>query len=311
MIYSRSRYRATRVSHGRRNRPVKHRTGSREEQIEIQLRDLVLKVRGTPSTYALMISRRLGFLVKRQTVWRCLNRLNMTRKKASIVPGFSIPWERDSYLRHLYYIWQQPDQVLFVDEKKFKNAELFERATGYGYAEAGQDLPRSTTESFSLLRPLISKTIEVVGALGYLKYAPRPLRDGSEGNVGLWSFCVRETKLTSDDVCLWVEHDLAPMLHRGQYVVFDNMSSHRKNRARLETALNARGCFLLWNPPQSPDLNPIEKLWDIVLAHSKRYIIELAIGLHGPARRFAEGDLMVCLKHARLSLHAFHDMLNR
>jgi hypothetical protein len=44
----------------------------------------------------------------------------------------------------------------------------------------------------------------------------------------------------------------------------------------------------VWNPPRSPDLNPIEKLWDVVVAMASRRMVELLSGQHGGvARGFA------------------------
>ncbi len=50
---------------------------------------------------------------------------------------------------------------------------------------------------------------------------------------------------------------LAPTLRPGQVVVMDNLSSHKGGRVR--EIVEARGCELLYLPPYSPDLNPIEE----------------------------------------------------
>jgi transposase len=56
---------------------------------------------------------------------------------------------------------------------------------------------------------------------------------------------------------LYVEHFLCPELKDGQLVVMDNLSSHRGKRVR--ELIEARGCKLVFLPPYSPDLNPIEE----------------------------------------------------
>ncbi len=89
------------------------------------------------------------------------------------------------------------------------------------------------------------------------------------------------------------------------------MSQHRSHRARVEQAVNARGAYLLWNPPQSADLNPLEKGWDVSLSACRRRMMELAASMHGASRRFATADLVHCLKNMRLSLTVFHDILSR
>jgi transposase len=50
---------------------------------------------------------------------------------------------------------------------------------------------------------------------------------------------------------------LAPSLSMGQVVVMDNLSAHKGSRVREH--IEERGCELLYLPPYSPDLNPIEE----------------------------------------------------
>lgn len=54
----------------------------------------------------------------------------------------------------------------------------------------------------------------------------------------------------------WVEQHLAPTLAPGDIVVMDNLSSHKV--AGVREAIEATGAQLLYLPPYSPDLNPIE-----------------------------------------------------
>ena len=54
----------------------------------------------------------------------------------------------------------------------------------------------------------------------------------------------------------YVEHELAPALRPGQIVIADNLSSHKS--ARAIAFLRAQGNDLIFLPPYSPDLNPIE-----------------------------------------------------
>jgi len=46
-------------------------------------------------------------------------------------------------------------------------------------------------------------------------------------------------------------------LRPGQIVVMDNLSAHKGGRVR--ELVEERGCELLFLPPYSPDLNPIEE----------------------------------------------------
>ena len=52
---------------------------------------------------------------------------------------------------------------------------------------------------------------------------------------------------------------LAPTLNEGDLVILDNLSSHKGKAARQ--VIRARGAHLIFLPPYSPDLNPIEQLF--------------------------------------------------
>ena len=56
---------------------------------------------------------------------------------------------------------------------------------------------------------------------------------------------------------VYLEYFLAPALRPGQVVVMDNLSAHKGGRVR--ELVEARGCEILYLPPYSPDLNPIEE----------------------------------------------------
>jgi transposase len=57
----------------------------------------------------------------------------------------------------------------------------------------------------------------------------------------------------------YVEQMLAPTLEPGDIVVMDNLGSHKV--AGVREAIEARGAALLYLPPYSPDLNPIEQVF--------------------------------------------------
>jgi len=54
----------------------------------------------------------------------------------------------------------------------------------------------------------------------------------------------------------YVETQLAPILKPGDIVICDNLPAHKS--AAAEQAIRAKGAWLLFLPPYSPDLNPIE-----------------------------------------------------
>jgi transposase len=57
----------------------------------------------------------------------------------------------------------------------------------------------------------------------------------------------------------YVEQFLAPSLEPGDVVVLDNLAAHKVDGVRQ--AIAAAGASILYLPPYSPDLNPIEQLF--------------------------------------------------
>ena len=64
----------------------------------------------------------------------------------------------------------------------------------------------------------------------------------------------------------WVKEMLVPNLKKNQIVIMDNASIHKSPKIR--EAIEDAGCMLVYQPPYSPDLNPIEHFW----AHLKKKI---------------------------------------
>ena len=56
---------------------------------------------------------------------------------------------------------------------------------------------------------------------------------------------------------MYVSECLAPELRPGDTVIMDNLGSHKA--LAIKNAILERGAHLLFLPPYSPDLNPIEK----------------------------------------------------
>ena len=57
----------------------------------------------------------------------------------------------------------------------------------------------------------------------------------------------------------WVKQELVPTLRKGDIVVMDNLSSHKV--AGVRDAIAVAGARVLFLPPYSPDLNPIETVF--------------------------------------------------
>jgi len=71
--------------------------------------------------------------------------------------------------------------------------------------------------------------------------------------------CVIDGPINGQSFLAWVEQFLVPTLTPGDVVIMDNLGSHNSNAVRR--AIRAVGARLLFLPPYSPDLNPIEQVF--------------------------------------------------
>lgn len=76
---------------------------------------------------------------------------------------------------------------------------------------------------------------------------------------GIVAPCVIDGPINGVLFLAWVEQFLVPALRPGDIVVLDNLGSHKGHRVRR--AIRAAGAHLLFLPPYSPDLNPIEMVF--------------------------------------------------
>jgi transposase len=74
---------------------------------------------------------------------------------------------------------------------------------------------------------------------------------------GLSAPMVVDGAVNGDIFLAYVEQVLAPTLTVGDIVIMDNLSSHKVTGVR--EMIEARSATLLYLPPYSPDLNPIEQ----------------------------------------------------
>lgn len=66
----------------------------------------------------------------------------------------------------------------------------------------------------------------------------------------------------------YIREVLVPEIEPGTVVVLDNLATHYN--AEAAAALKARGCWFLYLPPYSPDLNPIEMAFSKLKALLRR-----------------------------------------
>jgi transposase len=90
-------------------------------------------------------------------------------------------------------------------------------------------------------------------------YGPNVTILGALSCTGLGAVLTLEGATAADVFRAYVREVLCPTLREGDIVIADKLSAHKA--AGVQEAIAAQGARLLYLPPYSPDLNPIERCW--------------------------------------------------
>lgn len=109
----------------------------------------------------------------------------------------------------------------------------------------------------------------------------------------------------TDVFAAFVEHGLVPALRPGQVVVMDNLAVHKV--ARVRRMIERAGCRVVYLPPYSPDLSPIERLFAKFKQHLRTAEARDVPALHqavGHAlNAITAADCRGCFDHCGYSLY--------
>lgn len=92
---------------------------------------------------------------------------------------------------------------------------------------------------------------------------------GAMGLDGIRAMMTVEGATDAEVFETFVTHLLVPKLKPGNIVVLDNVGAHKPEGALAR--IRAAGARVLFLPPYSPDLNPIEHAWSKVKALLKKF----------------------------------------
>jgi transposase len=97
----------------------------------------------------------------------------------------------------------------------------------------------------------------------------------------------------------YVERVLVPTLRRGDVVVMDNLTAHK--RPQIQQMIEAAGATVVYLPPYSPDFNPIEMIWSKVKGVLRTIAARSVDALHEAfGQAFAavtRSDIRGCFRH--------------
>jgi transposase len=87
----------------------------------------------------------------------------------------------------------------------------------------------------------------------------------------------------ADRFVAWLRRQLLPKLHPGDVLVMDNLRAHHD--ARVAPLCRQHGVRVLYLPPYSPDLNPIEPGWALQKQYVRKQAPRTTVELRRTARR--------------------------
>ena len=124
------------------------------------------------------------------------------------------------------------------------------------------------------------------------------------GIQGMHCSTVVDGAVNADVFEAFVEQVLVPDLRAGDVVVMDNLSSHKRSKTRR--LIESAGAQLLFLPPYSPDLNPIEmifaKIKQILRSLACRTREQLWNIIQPVLDRVTASDAVNCFRHCGYTL---------
>ena len=191
-------------------------------------------VEETPDATLVALKQKMGVSGSRMIICRALQKLGLPRKKKSKhaserdTPG--VQQERREFAEEVEPI--EPKRLVFVDETGVTTA----MTPAYGRAPVGERVESSAPASW--------ESVTVIAA---------PAPDGVRAPPAI------EGAVNAPTFLAYVERVLVPALHRGDVVIFDNLSSHLS--PDVAAAIERAGASVLPLPPYSPDFSPIEEMF--------------------------------------------------
>jgi transposase len=119
------------------------------------------------------------------------------------------------------------------------------------------------------------------------------------GLKGVQAPLLFEGAMTTLTFEVYIEDVLAPTLRRGDILLMDNLPAHKNDQVR--TRLEACGVQVIFLPPYSPDLNPIEKCWakvkQALRAAKARTWDDLLVAVREALRSVSRNDVLAWFAH--------------
>lgn len=124
------------------------------------------------------------------------------------------------------------------------------------------------------------------------------------GVKGVQAPLLFEGAMTTVTFETYIEDVLIPTLRRGDILLMDNLSAHKGGHT--QATLAERGVPVIFLPPYSPDLNPIEKCWakvkEALRAAKARTWEDLVVALREALLSVSRSDVLAWFAHCGYEL---------
>lgn len=200
--------------------------------------------------------------IGKSAVAEALKKRGLSRKKKSLV-ATEQKSERVMLLRSQFAGKQKqhdPERLVFIDEA----GTHISMTPTHGWAPRGERLhdyvPRNRGTVTTMLGALTIGGLEAVMTI-----------EGSTNSAVFHAF---------------ITEVVAPRLNAGDIVILDNVSAHKNKKTKQH--LEKMGVELVFLPPYSPDMNPIEECWSKVKSALRRFCARTIEGLDSAIASAAE-----------------------
>ena len=136
-----------------------------------------------------------------------------------------------------------PNNIFVLDESGANLSMTRDYARAFGGSRAKHPKPHNIKQNYSIIA--VISILQII-AINYI-----------------------ENAVNADIFKVFIKKSLVPKLKKGCYVVLDNVNFHKDTEIRQ--MIEATGASLVFLPPYSPDLSPIEKMWSKIKIILKKY----------------------------------------
>lgn len=189
-------------------------------------------------------AKRFGTSISKSSMQRALARFGLSSKKKSLI---SVEQTRPDVIARRKKYWDDvapvpPEKIVFLDETG-SNRGMTKRTA---WAPVG-------CRAVDLVPGNKGKNVTLIGAVRV------------NGPVAMRTM---EAALNKESFTSYIRSALVPSLEPGDVVVMDNLQVHYDVRAT--EAIEKAGAFVYFLPPYSPDMNPIELVWNALKRRAEK-----------------------------------------